>query len=610
MKMKSLLAKILCIIGFVLLFFSPLASPASAHINPAGCSGNGLGIDLYAYPAPTYVGNIISYDLNVFNGSNRGPIACDAANIQATLITPDSQSHTIPLTRTSLANGQLDSYPGVVTYTARTQDIQADGTLLATARVVGDIHQADTDSQGGSSQGVNTQVLTACNAPLDKDQFRQALASGQIATSSVVIDNNLNQASTALTNNTNCPVQVSLSSYKVFSLIRDPQWLSKQQFFHGTNLVTVQAGETKTLTVNTADCQTQVDLWYGLYPANLLDSNPYFYPNSPFIIGYNFSPKNICATATITVVKTVINDNGGTKAVADFPLFVDGVRVSSGAAHPISPGSHAISETADSSYSSLIGGDCASDGTIALLPGDVKTCVITNNDVPGAIITPPPPSGGGGGAVIMPGPPTMVANLPIIKPLIHLTKVPSQLTLPVGGGLVAYTFKITNPGIIPLSNLRLADDKCSPVNYVSGDANGDGKLDPSETFTYTCQANLTETTTNLAMADGQANGLTMRSVAMATVVVTAPRQVLGVKITNFPNAGLAPDERSAWTKMIALYIVFILILISLAVVMLRRVMKSLNNNLVQAKPLSYAPEFKDKTKMNSLRYAIKALIKY
>ena len=31
----------------------------------------------------------------------------------------------------------------------------------------------------------------------------------------------------------------------------------------------------------------------------------------------------------LTVTKIVINDNGGTKAVADFPLFVDGVQVTS-----------------------------------------------------------------------------------------------------------------------------------------------------------------------------------------------------------------------------------------------------------------------------------------
>ena len=33
----------------------------------------------------------------------------------------------------------------------------------------------------------------------------------------------------------------------------------------------------------------------------------------------------------------------------------------------------------------------------------------------------------------------------------------------------------------------LTDDKCSPVVYKSGDTNGNGKVDPGEIWTFTCQ---------------------------------------------------------------------------------------------------------------------------
>ena len=88
----------------------------------------------------------------------------------------------------------------------------------------------------------------------------------------------------------------------------------------------------------------------------------------------------------LTVTKVVVNDDGGTKIVGDFPLFVDGGSVTSGAANSFSAGAHTVSETTDPGYSAFIGGDCAADGTITLAPGDVKTCTITNDD----IVTVPP----------------------------------------------------------------------------------------------------------------------------------------------------------------------------------------------------------------------------
>ena len=82
----------------------------------------------------------------------------------------------------------------------------------------------------------------------------------------------------------------------------------------------------------------------------------------------------------LTVTKVVINDNGGAKEADEFELFVDGNSVTSGNEITLNAGSHIVNETNDTTYSSNITGDCNSDGIIALNPGDIKECVITNDD--------------------------------------------------------------------------------------------------------------------------------------------------------------------------------------------------------------------------------------
>ena len=88
----------------------------------------------------------------------------------------------------------------------------------------------------------------------------------------------------------------------------------------------------------------------------------------------------------LTVTKVVVIAGTGTKTVADFSLFVDAGSVTSGVQNTFNAGAHTVSETVDPDYASTISGDCASDGTITLAPGDVKSCTITNNDV-GAKLT-------------------------------------------------------------------------------------------------------------------------------------------------------------------------------------------------------------------------------
>ena len=356
----------------------------------------------------------------------------------------------------------------------------------------------------------------------------------------------------------------------------------------------------------------------------------------------------------LIVNKTVINDNGRTNVISDFPLFIDGAGVTSGVATTTTVGSHTVSETSNSNYTSSIGGDCAADGTITLALGDIKTCTITNNDIA--------PSGGGGGgsSYTPPVPPlidvvkvpsplalpngpgtveytytlsnigtvsvsditmvgdtcspialisgdtdgdnrldvnetwvytcsttltethtniitatgwangisatdianaTVVVGIPVVPPLIHVTKVPNPLVLSAGEGMVTYTNKVTNPGTEPLSNVQLTDDKCDPVNYISGDANSDSKLDTTETWTYTCQTNLTETTVNTITASGEANGLRARDYAIATVVVSDVAPTPSTVVPKLPNTGLNANEKNIpWYVIISSGMFGILIL--------------------------------------------------
>jgi hypothetical protein len=338
------------------------------------------------------------------------------------------------------------------------------------------------------------------------------------------------------------------------------------------------------------------------------------------------------SSGTINVVKRVINDNGRTKTIADFALFVNGTPVSSGLTNsfPAPAGVYTVTETSDANYATTFSGDCDVNGRLNLNPGDNKFCIITNNDIGAPVVVPPVPplidvvkvpsplslpagpgqvtytytarnigtvpmtdvtlvgdtcspivrvSGDTNGdnrldvnetwvhtctttltathtnTVVATGwanglsatdiaSATVVVGVPLVPPLIHVTKVPSPLTLLAAGGLVTYTERITNPGTVALANVTLTDDKCSPMARISGDTNGNGMLETTETWTYTCTTGLTATTTNTATATGTANGFTVRDFAIATVVVAAA--VAPTPVPALPNAGSGPANGPAW----------------------------------------------------------------
>lgn len=134
---------------------------------------------------------------------------------------------------------------------------------------------------------------------------------------------------------------------------------------------------------------------------------------------------------------------------------------------------------------------------------------------------------------------TVVVKAALVPPLIHVVKKPNVSVLPAGGGAVIYSYSVTNPGTAPLNNVSIVDDKCTglPGRVVGhpGDLNKNNLLESNEVWQFTCQTNLTKTTTNIATAQGHANGLTAIDFAQATVVVSAP---------GLPKTGFGPEGKN------------------------------------------------------------------
>jgi uncharacterized repeat protein (TIGR01451 family) len=371
--------------------------------------------------------------------------------------------------------------------------------------------------------------------------------------------------------------------------------------------------------------------------------------------------------ATLNVIKVVVNGNGSMATPANFMMHVEngGSDVSGspapgaaapGTAYSLAAGTYTVSENTSSSYNEIIGGDCNASGTITLAAGDNKICTIINTNIPppaplvaapstsmpgsvygnntsggmivpviGILDVPTPlalPAGSGsvtynytvwnvggqqalddvsvadnacnpvvyvsgdanGNGKLDPGEhwkyncaatlattttntavatgysadpyhqaafataiATVVVGAPVTPPLINIVKVPSRLTpFPYGGGTVTYTYTVTNPGVVPIHNVVVTDNKCSPVSYVSGDANSNRLLDPGETWTYTCKTNISVSTRNIATAEGTANGFTALDYAFATVLVSAP---------GLPNTGFPPIGESIPRDVIVLVVI-------------------------------------------------------
>jgi hypothetical protein len=99
---------------------------------------------------------------------------------------------------------------------------------------------------------------------------------------------------------------------------------------------------------------------------------------------------------------------------------------------------------------------------------------------------------------------------------------------------------ITNPGTVALSSVSVTDNECSTVTLLSGDTNRDSKLNPNETWKYSCKTNIRETKTNTAIATGKANGLTAIDTALITVLVEGSPAPPLIHIIKKPESLILP----------------------------------------------------------------------
>lgn len=131
------------------------------------------------------------------------------------------------------------------------------------------------------------------------------------------------------------------------------------------------------------------------------------------------------------------------------------------------------------------------------------------------------------------------------QPGINLDKTADQTTLPVGGGTVNYTYTVTNTGNIALA-VKLSDDKCADLSEPTGDTNDNSLLDTSETWVYTCTAEITADTTNTAKAVGSADGYDdVESTDTWTVTVDVPNPTPFQSVaaeTDTPTITLPPTD--------------------------------------------------------------------
>jgi len=175
-------------------------------------------------------------------------------------------------------------------------------------------------------------------------------------------------------------------------------------------------------------------------------------------------------TAKITVIKHIVNDNGGNNIVSDYQLFVDNgtvtTPVTSGVTTTIVPGSYSVSETGISGYVASFSGDCDSEGNVTLNIGDNKTCTVTNDDLPGNI--------------------TLIKNVTGTPPL----AAPTTFKMRVNGTLVPNTTSIAVNSNAPAT---ITEDPKAGYHFVSitGSAKcptilgGTATLDEGEAITCT-----------------------------------------------------------------------------------------------------------------------------
>lgn len=118
---------------------------------------------------------------------------------------------------------------------------------------------------------------------------------------------------------------------------------------------------------------------------------------------------------------------------------------------------------------------------------------------------------------------TDTATVVVLNPSITLEKVADPTMVRLSDNEVQYTLTAFNDGDADLAGVTFTDDTCTGLAITGGDANGDGLMNPGETWTATCTARLDQDTTNNAGVTGtDALGEVASDTASADVIVINP----------------------------------------------------------------------------------------
>lgn len=152
---------------------------------------------------------------------------------------------------------------------------------------------------------------------------------------------------------------------------------------------------------------------------------------------------------------------------------------------------------------------------------------------------------------------------PPLVSIINITKVAYPVNLFTGGGNITFTYRVSNPGVVPLSDVVVNDDKCRTMSGKLGDTNSNDLLDAEEAWVYSCTMRINQTTTNTASVSAYANGF--KTVGYATITVPVKDPIPGFQtqaLPNFPDTGAPLNIKIiVWAVMEAVFVILVIVYI-------------------------------------------------
>lgn len=222
-------------------------------------------------------------------------------------------------------------------------------------------------------------------------EFMMARGSGAI-TVSLVADEVTRIATSTITNNTGCTFPNSLSSYMMFD-----QTLSGQKYYSGT--VAQSYSTTSVQVIPLPNCMTQIDLWYGQAPMELLDSNPYYTEFGPSVMtwtythnygGWQYAQGKFCTNEDIPPPSRLIVDKITYPSgdVTSFAVALNGTGFITGSStgavtdslnqeFVVTHGTYSVTEEVPEGWTQV--SSTCNDVVVGV--GETKTCTIVNQKI-------------------------------------------------------------------------------------------------------------------------------------------------------------------------------------------------------------------------------------